>query len=265
MQPSRFFRMRRIFFYFYGMNIKQYLDSTYLKTASQAGLSEKENNIIVQGFIQEAIDEGFKLIMIRPDKVKMAKEMIAKAKSKLLIGTVISFPEGTNSNEEKLAEARKAIDDGVDEIDYVCNYEAFKKGDFDLVKKEVLTGTLLAFENHKTAKWIIEVAALTDAQIIQISALIKNVIIAHFKEDCYPNVFVKSSTGFYKTENNMPNGATLPAIIMMLENASPLPVKAAGGVRTYEEALEMIRLGVKRIGTSAAKAIANGETASGNY
>ena len=52
---------------------------------------------------------------------------------------------------------------------------------------------------------------------------------------------------------------------MMLENAAPLPVKAAGGVRTYEEALEMIRLGVKRIGTSSAKAIANGQIASSDY
>lgn len=247
------------------MNIKQYLDSTYLKTSAQAGLSETENDTIVQGFIQEAIEEGFKLIMIRPDKVKMAKTMIGKAKSKLLIGTVISFPEGTNSLEEKLAEAQQAIEDGVDEIDYVCNYEAFKKGETDMVKAEVLQGTKLAFEHHKVAKWIIEVAALTDAQIIQISALIKNVVIANFKEDCYPNVFVKSSTGFYKTENNLPNGATFHTIVMMLENASPLPVKAAGGVRTYDEAEEMIRLGVKRIGTSAAKTIAHGQIASGNY
>jgi deoxyribose-phosphate aldolase len=247
------------------MNIKQYLDSTYLKTASQAGLSEEDNDTIVKGFIQEAIDEGFKLIMIRPDKVKMANDLISAAKSKLLIGTVISFPEGKNSLDQKLDEAFKAIEDGADELDFVCNYEEFKKGNIDLVKSEVYRGTLLAFENHKIAKWIIEVAALTDDQIIQISALIKNVVISNFKEDLYHNVFVKSSTGFYKTENNQPNGATIPTIVMMLENASPLPVKAAGGVRTYEEAVEMIRLGVKRIGTSAAKTIANGETATGNY
>lgn len=247
------------------MNIKHYLDSTYLKTATQAGLTEKENATVVEGFIQEAIAEGFKLIMIRPDHVKTARKMIDAAGSKLLVGTVISFPEGTNSLEEKLAEAQKAIEDGVDELDYVCNYEAFKKGEVDLVKEEVLQGTQLAFNHHKVAKWIIEVAALTDDQIIQISALIKNVVMAHFKEDCYHNVFVKSSTGFYVTENNLPNGATKHTVIMMLENASPLPVKAAGGVRTYEEAEEMIRLGVKRIGTSAAKTIANGETASGSY
>lgn len=247
------------------MNIKQYLDSTYLKTAAQAGLTENENTAVVEGFIQEAITEGFKLIMIRPNHVKIARKMIDAAESKLLIGTVISFPEGANSLQEKMAEAQKAIEDGVDELDYVCNYEAFKKGDIDLVKDEVLQGTKLAFDHHKVAKWIIEVAALTDDQIIQISALIKNVVLAHFKEACYPNVFVKSSTGFYFTENNKPNGATKHTVIMMLENASPLPVKAAGGVRTYEEAEDMIRLGVKRIGTSAAKTIANGETATGGY
>ena len=193
------------------MNIKQYLDSTYLKTAQQAGLSESDTLA------------------------------------------------------QKLEEAKQAIEDGADELDFVCNYEAFKAGNIELVKQEIYSGTLLALENHKVAKWIIEVAALIDAQIIQLSALIKNVIISNFKEDSYHHVFVKSSTGFYATENGLPNGATLPTVIMMLENASPLPVKAAGGVRTYEEAEAMIRLGVKRIGTSAAKTIANGETASGNY
>ncbi len=254
-----------IFFYFYSMNIKQYLDSTYLKTASQAGISDEDNTVIVKGFIQEAIDEEFKLIMIRPEYVKMAKEMIEAAHSKLVIGTVISFPEGTNTLEDKLKEAVTAIDNGVDELDFVCNYEAFKSGNVDLVKQEVLSGTRLGLDHHKAVKWIIEVAALTDAQIIQISALIKNVIISHFKENCFPQVFVKSSTGFYKTVDGLPNGATVPSVILMLENASPLPVKAAGGVRTYEEAVEMVRLGVKRIGTSAAKAIAHGETASGEY
>ena len=63
----------------------------------------------------------------------------------------------------------------------------------------------------------------------------------------------------------MPNGATVATIKLMLENSNPLPVKAAGGVRTYEEAVEMIKLGVKRIGTSSAKAIAYGEQAQGGY
>ena len=247
------------------MDIKSYLDSTYLKTNSQAGLSESENEKVAQGFIQEAIDEGFKLIMIRPDRVALAKKMIVDANSKVLIGTVIGFHEGTYSIAEKLTEAQECIENGVDELDYVCNYEAFKAGNLDLVKNEILRGTQLGIDNNKVVKWIIEVAALNETQIAELTTLIKNVIIANFKPEVYNSVFVKSSTGFYKTENNLPNGATIASIAIMLENASPLPVKAAGGVRTYKEALEMIELGVQRIGTSGAKAIANGEETSSGY
>ena len=247
------------------MNIRQYLDSTYLKTALQAGISEAENTKIAKGFIQEAIDEHFKLIMIRPGMVSIAKKMITDAKSKVDIGTVIDFPEGKSGLDKKLEEANQAILDGADDLDFVCNYEAFKNGDIDLIKEEILKCTQLGLEHHKIVKWIIEVAALNNQQIVQLSALIKNVVMSNFKEDNYASVFVKSSTGFYKTEDNLPNGATIPTIIMMLENASPLPVKAAGGVRTYEEALEMIRLGVKRIGTSGAKTIANGEVSKNDY
>jgi deoxyribose-phosphate aldolase len=247
------------------MNIKQYLDSTYLKTAEQAGLSDIENTKIVRHFIQEAIDEQFKLIMIRPDMVKIAKGMITDAQSKVNIGTVIDFPEGKSLLEEKLREAHQAILDGADDLDFVCNYEAFKNGDIALVKQEVLECTKLGLEHHKIVKWIIEVAALDHQQIVQLSALIKNIVISNFKEEQYSSVFVKSSTGFYKTENNLPNGATIPTIVMMLENASPLPIKAAGGVRTYEEAVEMIKLGVQRIGTSSAKAISNGEVSNSGY
>lgn len=247
------------------MNIRQYLDSTYLKTPSQAGLDENENLQVVKQFIQEAIDEKFKLIMIRPDMVSVAKKMILEANSRLQIGTVVDFPGGSSTLEDKLKEALKAIKEGADDLDFVCNYEAFKNGDVDLVKEEILRCTQLGLENNKVVKWIIEVAALNDRQITQLSALIKNIVISNFEEADYASVFVKSSTGFYKTENNLPNGATIPAIMMMLENASPLPVKAAGGVRTYEEAVEMIRLGVKRIGTSGAKAIANRENAKLGY
>ena len=252
------------FFYFYTMNVKQYLDSTYLKTAAQAGLSEADNIEVNKKFIQEAIDEKFKLIMIRPDRVAMAKEMIVKAHSKVDIGTVIDFPEGKSSWIKKMKEAQKAIDAGANDLDFVCNYKAFKKGNIDVVKQEVLNCTRLGLDNHKIVKWIIEVAALNHQQIIQLSALIKNLVMSNFKEESYSNVFVKSSTGFYVTKN-LPNGATVETIIMMLENASPLAVKAAGGVRTYEEAVQMIQLGVKRIGTSGAKAIADGQISKAAY
>ena len=247
------------------MNIKQYLDSTYLKTAAQANISEQENTEIVKNCIQEAIDNNFKLIMIRPDKVTLAKKMIDEAHSKVTIGTVIDFPLGNGTLEEKLAEAKEAIANGVDDLDFVVDYEAFKRGEVEAIKEQVLEGTKLGLSHHKIVKWIIEVAALDNHQIVQLSALIKNVVIANFDENDYEKVFVKSSTGFYKTPEGVPNGATIPTIKLMLENSCPLPVKAAGGVRTYEEAVEMIQLGVKRIGTSAAKAIANGEISNSDY
>jgi deoxyribose-phosphate aldolase len=247
------------------MNIKQYLDSTYLKTAEQAKVSEKENMVLVQNFVQETIDEKFKLVMIRPDKVALAKKLIDSQDSKVLIGTVIGFPEGTNTIEEKLVEAKQAIKDGADELDFVVNFEAFKLGEISLVKDEVFQGTQFALQHNKTVKWIIEIAALNGAQIIQLTSLIKNVVVANFKEKEFEHVFVKSSTGFYKTVDGLPNGATFPAIIAMLENAFPLPVKASGGIKTKEEALEMIKLGVKRIGTSSAKAISEGIKTSGSY
>jgi deoxyribose-phosphate aldolase len=247
------------------MDIKDYLDSTYLKTNTQSGLSEKDNETVVQGFIKEAIDEKFKLIMIRPDRVALAKKMIVEAQSKVLIGTVIDFPGGNSALDEKLKEAFECIQNGADELDYVCNYEAFKNGEVDLVKEEILKGTQLGLEHNKVVKWIIEVAALNDLQIAQLSALIKNVVVSNFNESDYNSVFVKSSTGFFVTKDNLPNGATVPSIKIMLKNSFPLPVKAAGGVRTYDEAIEMIALGVKRIGTSGAKAIANGEESSSQY
>lgn len=247
------------------MDIRSYLDSTYLKTNQQANLSESENIAVAQSFIEEAIREKFKLIMIRPDRVVLAKKMIQESHSNLLIGTVIDFHKGESNIETKLAEARKAITDGADDLDFVCNYEAFKRGELDLVKEEIFLGTQLGLSHKKVVKWIIEVAALNTTQIMQLSALIKNVVIQKFKEEHFAAVFVKSSTGFYVTENNAPNGATIETIKIMLENASPLPVKAAGGVRNYADAVAMIQLGVQRIGTSGAKAIVDGTSSNGGY
>lgn len=247
------------------MDIKQYIDSTYLKTPEQAGLSEQENLEIVKGVINEAIAENFKLVMIRPDMVKLAAEMIDAAGSKLLVGTVIDFPDGRGSLDDKLNEARQAIEDGADELDFVLDYEGFKAGETGRVKNQVHECTALGLDNHKRVKWIIETAALNEHQIVQLSALVKNVVLTHFTESDYHNVFVKSSTGFYKTGDGKPNGATVAAIKLMIENSFPLPVKAAGGVRTHEEALQMISLGVSRIGTSSARAIVNGEKSGSDY
>ncbi|WP_294736807.1 deoxyribose-phosphate aldolase [uncultured Flavobacterium sp.] len=247
------------------MELKQYLDSTYLKTATQAELTEAENLTVVNTIVDEAIQEQFKLVMIRPEMVKLAKEKITTANVKVGVGTVIDFPEGRGALQEKLQEAEKAIADGVDDLDFVVDYTSFKAGKIADVKEQVLACTKLGLANDKIVKWIIEVAALNNQQIVRLSALIKNVVLSNFEEEHYQSVFVKSSTGFYKTTDGQSNGATVPTIKLMLENSFPLSVKAAGGVRTYEEAMQMITLGVKRIGTSSAKAIVSDGNASDGY
>jgi deoxyribose-phosphate aldolase len=247
------------------MDIRHYLDATYLKTAAQANLSEEENNEVVREAIQEAIDHQFKLIMIRPEQVVLAKEMIQQATSKVSIGTVIDFPAGEGILAKKLEEAQTAIANGADDLDFVVNYKAFTQGAVEEVKQQVIACTKLGLDHHKIVKWIIEVAALDPRQIMQLTVLIKNTIIAHFSEKDFEKVFIKSSTGFYKTPEGLPNGATPETIKLMLENSFPLPVKAAGGVRTYDEAIAMIQLGVKRIGTSAPKAIVTGQISKSDY
>lgn len=247
------------------MDLRQYIDSTYLKTAGQAGLTEAQNLEVVKSTVSEAISEKYKLVMVRPDMVKPACEMIAAAGSGVLVGTVIDFPGGSGTLEEKLEEAQQAVLDGADELDFVLDYEAFKAGQTNKVKTEVLECTRFGLENGKTVKWIIEVAALQGHEIVQLCALVKNIVLSHFDEDSYSRVFVKSSTGFYKTDDGRPNGATVPAIKLMLENSFPLPVKAAGGVRTFEEAQQMVAMGVKRIGTSSAKAIVHGGASQSDY
>jgi deoxyribose-phosphate aldolase len=247
------------------MNIGDYLDTTYLKTSEQAGISEDETKQNVISLINEAIENNFKLVMIRPKFVKLARKMIDEAKSKTLVGTVIGFHEGTYETSEKLKEANQAINDGVDELDYVINFEAFKEGKINLVKSEVFKGTKLGLENNKVVKWIIEVAALTNNEIIIISQLIRDIVLDNFGEEQAHNVFVKSSTGFYKTENGKPAGATFEAMALIVENSKPLQAKAAGGVRNYDDAVKMIELGVTRIGTSSAKKIADGGKTDSEY
>ena len=247
------------------MKINTYLDSTYLKTPAQSGLTEEQTLETVINLAKEAIENDIFAVMIRPDYVKKMKQFLTEQNSNVVIGTVIGFHEGTYSKEHKLAEAQKAIEDGVDELDFVINYEAYKNGEVDAVESEFLDCTKLCLDNGKIAKWIIEIAALTDEQIADITKKIATWAEENFSNENLEKIFVKSSTGFYKTEGGKPNGATVEGIKIMLANAGKLPVKAAGGVRTPEEAENMINMGVKRIGTSSAKALIKNEEISGGY
>lgn len=240
-------------------DLKKYLDSTFLKTVEDFGGNEVVYKQHLEKVLQEAIEEEFKLVMIRPEFVSYARSKVDAVKSGVLVGTVIDFPLGDKGLEVKLDEASKAIDDGADELDFVVDYKAFKRGEVTEVRKEIEVCTLFALGRGKVVKWIIEVAALTDKEIIQLTTLVKKVVLSKCEEKAYQKVFVKSSTGFCKVEEGKANGATLHSLVLMLENSGPLPVKAAGGIRNRKDALSMLHLGVKRLGTSAAKEIVLGD------
>jgi len=246
-------------------NITSFFDSTYLKTKEQSGLSDKEEKQVVKSFVLEAVDYRFKLVMIRLNHIAFVKEIIADNDSNVLVGTVIDFPNGNSSTESKLDEISKAIDLGADDIDVVIDYNRFKKGENDYIVNQVKECTALCLFNNKTIKWIIESAALIDNEIIDICQLIRDVVIDNFGQNNAHNVFVKSSTGFYISPGSATNGATVSAIKLMLDNSSPLPVKASGGIRNIVDFKTMVDLGVKRIGTSSALSILHGKQSDSNY
>ncbi len=233
------------------VNIASYLDSTYLKTADEAGISQSETKEIVINSIKEAIDSKFPCIMIRPEFISIAKELIETSKSKLKVGTVVDFPFGNSSTEQKLIEAKIAIKSGAYDIDYVCDYNAFKRGYFSKFDNDILEGTRLVLENKKIVKWIIETGALSLDEIRDITKRISKLVQSNFPQNAN-KVFVKTSTGYYGGY-----GAVVKDIKAIKSVAGNLQIKASGGISSLKDCLEMIRAGATRIGTSKAVFISN--------
>jgi len=233
------------------VNIASYLDSTYLKTASEAGISEVKTKEIVVNAIKEAIDANFACIMIRSEFIVIAKELIETSKSKLKVGTVVDFPFGNSTTEQKMIEARLAIKSGAYDIDYVCDYNAFKRGAFRKFDIDILEGTRLVLENKKITKWIIETGALSADEIRDIAKRISKLVQSNFPQNAN-KVFIKTSTGYYGGY-----GATVKDVKAIKSVAGNLQIKASGGMSSLKDCLEMIKAGATRIGTSKAIFIYN--------
>ena len=233
------------------VNIASYLDSTYLKTAAEAGISEIETKEIVVNSINEAIDASFACIMIRSEFIGIAKELIERSKSKLKVGTVVDFPFGDSTTEQKVAEAKLAIERGAYDIDYVCDYNAFKRGAFAKFDSDIVAGTSLVLENKKIVKWIIETGALSADEIRDIAKRIARLVQSNFPQNAN-KVFIKTSTGYYGGY-----GATVKDVKSIKSVAGNLQIKASGGMSNLKDCLEMIKAGATRIGTSKAVFIYN--------
>ena len=213
------------------MKDSKYIDHTLLKAFST------EDQILK--LCEEASLYDFKSVCVNPCWVSLAKEVLHK--TGVLVCTVIGFPLGANTTDVKCYETVKAIADGADEIDMVINIGRAKMGDWDYIEKEVKA--VVDSANGVLVKVIIETCLLTDEEKVRACELSKKA----------GADFVKTSTGFST------GGATVSDVALMRKTVGPdLGVKASGGVRTYDDMVNMVEAGATRIGTSGSPNLLSG-------
>jgi len=163
--------------------------------------------------------------------------------------SVVGFPLGAMDSRTKGLEARAAVANGAAEIDMVMNVGAMKAGDLKTVREDMLA-VRRACRSGIVLKVILETCLLTDEE---------KVIACQIAKDVGAD-FVKTSTGFNK------GGATAADIALMRRTVGPkMGVKASGGVKSYEDAVAMIRAGATRLGTSSGVLIVKGQTGTSAY
>jgi deoxyribose-phosphate aldolase len=190
----------------------------------------------------EARKYQFASVCINPTNVKLCADLLEG--SDVEVCTVVGFPLGATPTEVKVFEAQQAIHDGATEVDMVINVGALKSRDYELVEQDIAAIARVCHANNAILKVIIEAALLTDEEKV-IACQLSKVAEADF---------VKTSTGFG------PGGATPEDVALMRRVVGPtIGVKAAGGIRTREDAEKMIAAGANRIGASASVKIVGGE------
>ena len=206
------------------MDIVKYIDYTLLKATATFSDIEK--------LCQEAKHYGFFSVCVNSGYVPFAKELLKDTDIKVC--TVVGFPLGAMSTPAKLYETSQALKEGVDEIDMVMNIGYFKSGQQGKVLEEIRQ--LKQEVGERVLKVILETCYLTDEE---------KRIACQLSIEAGAD-FVKTSTGFGS------GGATLSDVRLMKEVVGEsAKVKASGGIRDRETALQYIALGVSRIGASA--------------
>ena len=210
-------------------DLAKYIDHTLLKpdaTAAQIGK-----------LCAEAVEYGFASVCVNSCYASLAAKLLAG--TDVAVCCVIGFPLGACTSEAKAFEAADAVKNGAKEIDMVINVGAAKDGRWDAVEADI-AAVVQAIDGRALLKVIIETCLLTDEEKL---------------EACRAAVragadFVKTSTGFSKA------GATAADVALMRRTVGPdVGVKAAGGIRSYADAIAMIEAGAIRIGASAGIAI----------
>ncbi|MFC3927275.1 deoxyribose-phosphate aldolase [Streptococcus caprae] len=220
------------------MELNKYIDHTLLKPEA----TQEQ----IETLIDQAISYDFASVCVNPSWVDLAAERLKDSDVKVC--TVVGFPLGATTSETKAFETQNAISNGADEIDMVLNIGLLKAGDLAGVQKDI--EAVVVAGGDKLVKVIIEACLLTDEEKVAACRACQ----------AAGADFVKTSTGFST------GGATIEDVRLIRETVGPeMGVKAAGGARSYADALAFIEAGATRIGTSAGVAILEGQEVNGGY
>ncbi len=205
--------------------LARYIDHTNLRPQA----TSKDISLLAM----EAKEAGFYSVCVNPCYVQYAKELLKG--SDVLVSCVVGFPLGATFPEMKVMEAEKAVKHGADELDMVINLGALKEGRYDLVSREIREVVRVA-RGIENVKVIIELPLLTRREAeLACKAILEG-----------GASFVKTSTGFGVRP------VTREDVLLLKEiTGGLLKIKAAGGIRTYKQALELIEAGAHRLGTSS--------------
>lgn len=210
-------------------NFNRFLESTLLRPT----MTGEEVDVL----IRDAIDEQFIGVCIPPFWVKKVKRELGE--EDIQVVTVIGFPFGYQDTASKVFETKESIRQGADELDLVWSQTAFHSG-MNWPKIEIAQVAKICHEEERILKVIIETAYLSPEQIREACVIC---------QDAGAD-FVKTSTGY------APKGAQIEDILLMRKTLpSQIGIKASGGIKTLDFALELIKSGADRIGTSSAKAL----------
>lgn len=213
-------------------SLAKYIDHTLLK--QQASLDD------IRKVCDEAKKYHFASVCVNPSYIKFVADYLEG--SGVTPCCVIAFPLGACTPQAKANEALDAVNNGAKEVDMVINVGAIKSDDWMLVKRDI-EGVVMATRGRAIVKVIIETCLLTDEEKVKACAVSK---LAGAQ-------FVKTSTGFST------GGATAEDVKLMRETVGlEIGVKASGGVKTYDDAVNMIKAGANRLGTSSGVAIVSG-------
>ncbi len=202
------------------------IDHTLLKAEATAAE--------IEALCQEAAQNHFATVCVNPAWVRVAASRLRG--TGVGVCSVVGFPLGATTNDVKAYETRRAITDGATEIDMVINVGALKSGDLRLVEQDIEGVASACRACGVTSKVIIEAALLTDDEKVTACTLAK----------AAGADFVKTSTGFG------PGGATVADVALMRRVVgADMGVKAAGGVRDYQQMQAMVAAGATRVGASA--------------